>query len=109
MERCWRASGAYEANIAPIANPTARAKITVRWRKNPRWTDWNELSEGCYLLRTNLPASDPAALWRQYIRLTEAEWAFRIAKDELEIRPVWHQKPDRVNAHILVCFLAYVM
>ncbi len=41
-----------------------------------------------------------------YIQLTEAEWAFRIQKDELEIRPIWHQKQDRIQAHILVCFLA---
>jgi hypothetical protein len=48
-------------------------------------------------------------LWKRYIQLTEAEWAFRITKDELEIRPIWHQKEDRVKAHILVCFLAYVL
>jgi hypothetical protein len=48
-------------------------------------------------------------LWKRYIQLTEAEWAFRIAKDELCIRPIWHQKADRVKAHILVCFLAYVL
>jgi hypothetical protein len=48
-------------------------------------------------------------LWRRYIQLTEAEWAFRITKDELAIRPIWHQKEDRVKAHILVCFLAYVL
>ena len=62
-----------------------------------------------YLLRTNLRESDPALLWKRYIQLTEAEWAFRIAKDELEIRPIWHQKEERVLAHILVCFLAYVL
>jgi len=61
------------------------------------------------LLRTNLPETDPAVLWKHYIQLTEAEWAFRITKDELEIRPIWHQKEDRVLAHILVCFLAYVL
>jgi hypothetical protein len=44
-----------------------------------------------------------------YIQLTEAEWAFRIAKDELQIRPLWHPKEDRGQAHILVCFLAYVL
>jgi hypothetical protein len=44
-----------------------------------------------------------------YIQLTEAEWAFRITKDELEIRPIWHQKEERVLAHILVCFLGYVL
>jgi len=109
LGQCWRASSAYEVKIAPIDEPTGKARLTVTWQKNPRWTDWNELSEGCYLLRTNLTATDPAVLWRQYIQLTEAEWAFRIAKDELEIRPIWHQKADRVKAHILVCFLAYVM
>ena len=41
--------------------------------------------------------------------MTDAEWAFRITKDELEIRPIWHHKEDRVQAHILVCFLAYVL
>ena len=59
--------------------------------------------------RTNLTDVDPKTLWKRYIRLTEAEWAFRIAKDELVIRPIWHQKADRVKAHILVCFLAYVL
>ncbi len=52
---------------------------------------------------------DAATLWKRYIQLTEAEWAFRITKDELEIRPIWHHKEDRVKAHILVCFLAYVL
>jgi hypothetical protein len=41
--------------------------------------------------------------------LTEAEWAFRITKDELVLRPIWHHKEDRVKAHILVCFLAFAM
>jgi hypothetical protein len=48
-------------------------------------------------------------LWRAYIQLTEAEAAFRIHKSDLVIRPVWHQKEGRVQAHILVCFLAYVL
>ena len=78
-------------------------------KRNPRWHDWAALSEGCYLLRTNLSETDPALLWKRYIQLTEAEWAFRIVKDELEIRPIWHQKEDRVRAHILICFLAYVL
>ena len=64
------------------------------------------ICEGCYLLRTNLTQNDPAALWKQYIQLTDAEWAFGIHKDELVIRPIWHQKDNRVRAHILVCFLA---
>jgi transposase len=109
MAQNWRASSAYEVKIDPIGEPTGKARLHVTWRKNPRWTQWNQLSEGCYLLRTNLTQTDPAALWKQYIQLTDAEWAFRITKDELAIRPIWHQKKDRVKAHILVCFLAYVL
>ena len=48
-------------------------------------------------------------LWKAYIQLTEAEAAFRIQKSDLRIRPIWHQRADRVRAHILVCFLAYVL
>ncbi len=111
LGRNWRASGAYDVKIQPIAHPeaTSKARILVTWRKNPRWTDWNAMSEGCYLLRTNLTETDPAVLWKRYIQLTEAEWAFRITKHELAIRPIWHQKADRVKGHILVCFLAYVL
>ena len=48
-------------------------------------------------------------LWKRYIQLTEAEWALRITKDELALRPVWHHTADRVKGHILVSFLAYAM
>lgn len=65
------------------------------------------MSEGCYLLRANLAETDPAVLWKQYVQLTDAECAFRIEKDELGIRPIWHQKEERVLAHILICFLGY--
>ncbi|MEK7731543.1 MAG: IS1634 family transposase, partial [Planctomycetota bacterium] len=116
-ERYWRAGGAFEVKIAAIPNPTDKARLSITWRRNPRWGEWNALSEGCYLLRTNpslrsrtsLNGIDPGTLWKRYIQLTEAEWAFRITKDELAIRPVWHQKQDRVKAHILVCFVAYVL
>ena len=60
-------------------------------------------------MRTNLTDTEPAVLWKRYMQLTDAEWAFRITKDELSIRPIWHHKAHRVKAHILVCFLAYVM
>jgi transposase len=61
---------------------------------------------GAYLLRTNCTEADPAKLWRWYIQLTEAEAAFRTAKSDLKLRPIYHQKTARVEAHILVCFLA---
>lgn len=62
-----------------------------------------------HVLGAGRVGADPAVLWKRYIQLTEAEWAFRITKDELEIRPIWHQKQDRVLAHILICFPAYVL
>lgn len=61
---------------------------------------------GAYLLRTNCTETDPAKLWRWYIQLTQAEAAFRTAKSDLRLRPIYHQKTERVEAHILVCFLA---
>jgi hypothetical protein len=108
-ERYWRAASAFNVKITPLPASTNKARLSITWRRNPRWSDWTAVSEGCYLLRTNLTGVDPVTLWQRYIQLTEAEWAFRITKDELEIRPIWHQKEERVLAHILVCFLAYVL
>jgi len=71
--------------------------------------DWAALSEGAYLLRSNIPDWNEEQLWKAYIQLTQAEAAFRIQKDHLRVRPVWHQRADRVQAHILVCFLAFVL
>jgi hypothetical protein len=108
-ERYWRAAGACEVKVTPIAKPTGKARLSITWTRNERWQEWPALAEGCYRLRTNLTETGPAVLWKRYIQLTEAEWAFRITKDKLEIRPVWHQKAERVKAHILVCFLAYAL
>ena len=109
MCQYWRAAGAFEVKIERLSPPQGKARLRVTWTRNLRWSDWAALSEGCYLLRTNLNETDPATLWKRYIQLTEAEWAFRITKDELDIRPIWHQKTDRVLSHILICFLAYVL
>ena len=75
----------------------------------PAWRRWAELSEGCYLLRSNVTDWTGEELWRAYMQLTDAEEAFCLHKTDLEIRPIWHQKEERVDAHILVCFLAYVL
>jgi transposase len=109
QQRYWRAARAFEVKIVPMDSPVGKAKIKITYSRNSQWDDWAALSEGCYLLRTNLTDVDAQTLWKRYIQLTEAEWAFRITKDELVIRPIWHQKPERVKAHILVCFLAYVL
>ena len=81
----------------------------VSWTKRDDWRDWSRLSEGCYMLRSNVRDWPPEELWKAYIQLTEAEEAFRIQKNDLRIRPIWHQKEERVLSHILVCFLAYVL
>ncbi len=81
----------------------------VSWKKLEEMRTWSELSEGCYLLRTNVTDWSSQDLWSAYIQLTQAEAAFRICKNDLGLRPVWHQKQDRVQAHILVCFLAFVL
>jgi transposase len=99
-----RAAGLFEVEVKQVAG-----RAVVSWTKNKKWRDWATLNEGCYLLRTNVTDWSAEDLWQAYIQLTEAEAAFRIHKSDLRIRPVWHQKEDRVQAHILVCFLAYVL
>jgi transposase len=76
---------------------------------NASFDDWAALSEGAYLLRSNICDWSDQQLWKAYIQLTQAEAAFRIQKDQLNLRPIWHQREDRVQAHILVCFLAFVL
>jgi transposase len=109
LEKNWRAAAAFTVRIERLAQPIGKARLKIAWERNQSWTEWASITEGCYILRSNLCDLDPVTLWQRYIQLTEAEWAFRIAKDELSIRPIWHQKEDRVRAHILVCFLAYVL
>ena len=106
LEKNWRAANCFEVNIAPLPPSSGKAKLLVSWSKHEQA---KRALCGCYLLRTNLPQPDPVTLWRQYIQLVDAEWAFRISKDELELRPIWHQREHRVQGHILVCFIAYAM
>ena len=70
---------------------------------------WAGHAHGAYLLRTNCTEKDPAKLWRWYMQLSQAEDAFRISKSDLSLRPVFHQKTERVEAHILVCFLTLAL
>jgi transposase len=68
-----------------------------------------ELQDGHYLLRSNLVGEDPAVLWERYVQLAQIEAAFKAMKSELGIRPLYHQLGHRVEAHILVAFLAYCL
>jgi len=104
MARNSRATGLYDVTVREVDG-----RATISWRKNETWRQWASLNEGCYLLRTNITDWSAEDLWQAYIQLTEAEAAFRIHKSDLRIRPVWHQTQERVQAHILVCFLAYVL
>lgn len=65
--------------------------------------------EGRYLLRTNLTETDPAKLWSLYLQLVNVEEAFKNLKGDLAIRPIFHQSENRIEAHILVAFLAYCL
>jgi transposase len=105
LESNSRAAGLFKIAV----NTGHDGRASLEWRKDEAWREWASLSEGCYILRTNINDWDGERLWRAYIQLTEAEAAFRISKSDLTIRPVWHQKAERVQAHILVCFLAYVV
>jgi len=81
----------------------------VEWKRIAERQSWQQAREGAYLLRTNLPDTDPEQLWKSYIQLTEAEATFRALKSELSIRPIFHQLERRAKAHILVAFLGYAM
>ena len=102
-----RAAGRYAIRL--VDDERVPSKLRLVWSVRNEWDEWARHSEGCYVLRTNVREWSAEELWKTYIQLTDAESAFRIHKSELSIRPVWHQRQDRVLAHILVCFLAYVL
>jgi transposase len=105
LGRNTRVTALFDVKVETDAGGFAR----LRWSKVEAWREWARLSEGCYVLRSNVTDWSPEDLWRAYMQLTEAEAAFRVHKSDLAIRPVWHQKEQRVQAHILVCFLSYVL
>ena len=104
LERYSRASALFDINVKE-----RDGLLDLTWTIHNTYSDWARLSEGHYLLRTNVKDWTPEDLWKAYIQLTEAEAAFRIHKQDLQLRPIWHQREDRVQAHIMVCFLAYVL
>lgn len=107
FQRNQRAAARY--NVEFVDDSTVPAGLRLKWGVRQEWDEWARRTEGCYVLRTNVNDWTPEELWRTYIQLTDAEAAFRIHKSDLRIRPVWHHKEGRVQAHILVCFLAYAM
>jgi len=106
LQQNQRAAARFQVRLQADDNP---AGFHLQVDINAGFDDWATLSEGAYLLRSNITDWSDEQLWKAYIQLTQAEAAFRIQKDQLRIRPIWHQRPDRVLAHILVCFLAFVL
>jgi transposase len=109
LGRNSRAAGLFEITVRAIERDGVKGHLEVSWKKKDAWRDWARLSEGCYVLRTNLRSWKAEDLWKSYIQLTQAESAFRTQKTELHLRPVWHHREDRVQAHILFSFLAYAL
>ena len=107
LERNRRAAQRFQIDLT--ADPALPSGLRLAWSVRTPWDEWAQVSEGCYVLRTNVTDWTSEQLWQAYIQLTQAEAAFRIQKSDLALRPIWHQKTQRVQAHILVCFLAYVL
>ena len=107
LERNSRAGARYSILVAEDTSVPAGLKL--KWSARSEWDDWAALSEGTYILRSNIQDWTDEELWKTYIQLTEAEAAFRIQKSDLCIRPIWHHKQGRIKAHILICFLAYAL
>ena len=106
-----KAGGSWK--MIPITIPKEGEKVTsetFKWK-----LDWDRIrearanDEGAYLLRTNLPECDPKTLWKRYIIQGEIEYAFRELKNDLGLRPVYHQLDDRIEAHIFTAFMAFCL
>jgi transposase len=108
------AKGKYRTawRLIDIIVPEARthpAKVSFSFRLNRQKLREVRRREGRYLLRTNLVGREPAQLWQFYIQLVEIEAAFKNLKDDLQLRPIYHQLQSRIEAHIFVAFIAYCL
>jgi transposase len=102
-----RAFGYVKIQLPPAGQAVTRQTFTFQVDKDKLREA--QLRDGHYLLRTNLVAEDPAVLWDRYMQLVQVEAAFKSLKSDLGIRPIHHQLEHRVEAHILVAFLAYCL
>jgi transposase len=102
-----RAFGFVKINLPKAGQEVTRETFTFQIDKAK--LQEAQLRDGHYLLRTNLVAEDPAVLWDHYMQLVQIEAAFKCLKSELGIRPIYHQLEHRVEAHILIAFLAYCL
>lgn len=96
-------------NAASLVFVAVDVEGNLTYRLNRQKLKSIRRKEGRYLLRTNMSQNNPELLWRCYIQLTHVEEAFRTLKGDLGLRPIFHQKPKRVEAHLFVAFLAYCL
>jgi transposase len=108
LERNSRAGSLFTVTVNETGSGKWR-RLAIDIKKSEDRYDWALQSGGSYILRTNWTEADPKTIWKKYIQLTEVEDAFRTEKHDLGMRPIYHQKKDRTQAHILVCFLALSM
>jgi transposase len=101
---CSRVARAYSFTVEGDGE-----SLRFSWAKDQTKAAFLRHSQGAYLLRTNLSGHSEQELWSMYMQLNDAEAAFRTLKQDLSIRPIYHQLDSRVRAHVLVCFLAYVL
>jgi transposase len=111
FERYSRAARLFDVRITEHDDPAHKSgkRLAIAVRVQDEQRQWAELADGCYLLRTNLTGWDAKTLWKTYIGLTQVEDAFRVSKHDLGLRPIYHHKAGRTQAHILVCFLSLVL
>ena len=108
LERNRRAASLFNVEVTETGSGK-QARLSLQITKNEEHYQWALETGGSYLLRTNWRETDPKTLWNTYIQLTEVEDSFRTEKYDLGMRPIFHHKQDRTQAHILVCFLALAM
>jgi transposase len=104
QQDCSRVARAYRIEITGDGD-----SLAMNWSKDEKGLTFQHLCQGAYLLRTNLTGMPEEELWKMYMQLSDAEAAFRTLKQDLSIRPIYHQLENRTKAHVLVCFIAYAM
>lgn len=108
LERNSRAASLFDVTVTE-ATVGKDIRLSIKVTKNEDRYEWALQSGGNYILRTNWKEADPKTIWKRYIQLTEVEDAFRTEKHDLGMRPIYHRKQDRTQAHIFVCFLSLAM
>ena len=108
LEQNSRAASLFKVTVTETGTGK-ESRLSIDINKNEDRYQWALETGGSYILRTNWTESNPKTLWKTYIQLTEVEDSFRTEKHDLGMRPIFHQKQDRTQAHILVCFLALTM